>query len=331
MNRPQYLASLLLAAALLILIPKTHLLPAMLAGLLVHELVAVLAPRVLRGAQQAERARLLVVAGIAATVLLILVLLVIGGLFLLRSGNPTALLQKMADILADTRSMLPEAFRSYLPVGTDSLKQAAIDWLREHASELQSVGKETGLMVAHLLIGMVVGALVSLRQVRSHRHVGPLAQALQERAFRFANAFRDVVFAQVTIAAINAVFTALYLAAVLPLFGIHLPLTKTMILLTFLFGLIPVLGNLASNTVIFVVSLSHSPQVAVASLLYLVVIHKLEYFLNARIVGARIQAAAWELLLAMLLMDALFGIPGVILAPIYYAYLKRELSAAGQI
>jgi hypothetical protein len=29
----------------------------------------------------------------------------------------------------------------------------------------------------------------------------------------------------------------------------------------------------------------------------------------------------------MLVMDAIFGIPGVVAAPIYYAYLKNELSA----
>jgi predicted PurR-regulated permease PerM len=40
----------------------------------------------------------------------------------------------------------------------------------------------------------------------------------------------------------------------------------------------------------------------------------------------KIGARAWELLLAMLIMDACFGIPGVIAAPIYYAYLKDELS-----
>jgi predicted PurR-regulated permease PerM len=33
------------------------------------------------------------------------------------------------------------------------------------------------------------------------------------------------------------------------------------------------------------------------------------------------------LLVAMLIMDAVFGIPGVIAAPIFYAYLKNELSA----
>jgi len=70
-------------------------------------------------------------------------------------------------------------------------------------------------------------------------------------------------------------------------------------------------------------------EVAMASLAYLVVIHKLEYFLNARIVGTRIHAAAWELLVAMVLMEAAFGINGLIAAPIYYAYLKDELSARG--
>jgi predicted PurR-regulated permease PerM len=63
------------------------------------------------------------------------------------------------------------------------------------------------------------------------------------------------------------------------------------------------------------------------SLAFLVIVHKLEYFLNARIVGGQIRAAAWELLLAMLVMEAAFGIPGVVAAPIYYAYLKDELAA----
>jgi predicted PurR-regulated permease PerM len=46
---------------------------------------------------------------------------------------------------------------------------------------------------------------------------------------------------------------------------------------------------------------------------------------NARIIGTRIKAWAWELLLAMLVMEAWFGVPGLIAAPIYYAYVKDEL------
>ena len=64
---------------------------------------------------------------------------------------------------------------------------------------------------------------------------------------------------------------------------------------------------------------------AIASLVFLVVIHKLEYFLNARIVGTSIESRAWELLAAMVAIEAVFGIYGLIAAPIYYAYVKDEL------
>ena len=55
--------------------------------------------------------------------------------------------------------------------------------------------------------------------------------------------------------------------------------------------------------------------------------HKFEYFLNARIVGGQIRANAWELLIAMLAMEAAFGIAGIVAAPIYYAYIKSERRA----
>ncbi|HEY9132012.1 MAG TPA: hypothetical protein VIM98_09675, partial [Dyella sp.] len=100
---------------------------------------------------------------------------------------------------------------------------------------------------------------------------------------------------------------------------------KTLILVTFIAGLLPVIGNLISNTAITVAGLSVSLWVGVAALGFLVLIHKLEYFLNARIVGTQIRARAWELLVAMLAMEAAFGLPGLIAAPIYYAYLKNEL------
>ncbi len=137
------------------------------------------------------------------------------------------------------------------------------------------------------------------------------------------------MLAQVPISAINTVLTTIYLTGVLPYFGIHLPFTKTLIAITFIAGLLPVVGNLISNTAIFLVSLTHSFMLGAASLAYLVVIHKLEYFLNARIVGTRINAKAWELLIAFLLLESIFGIPGLIMAPLTYAYIKHELTEEG--
>ena len=119
-----------------------------------------------------------------------------------------------------------------------------------------------------------------------------------------------MALSQLWISLLNTTFTAIYLVIGLHLFGVHLPLTKTMIAITFIVGLLPIIGNLTSNTIVVVVSLAHSPAVAVASLVFLVVIHKLEYFLGARIVGSRIKSQIWELLIAMMVMEALFGVPG---------------------
>ncbi len=325
-------ASWLLAALALILVLELHLLPALLAGLLVYELVHLTAPLLesrLSGLR-AKQAAVIFLAAIVVGATVVGTALTIG-FFRGDSGSLAALAQKMAEILENSRQSLPDWLIGALPDSVEGIKTAVVQWLREHAGQVQTVGKEAGLVMAHVLVGLIIGAMLALREVCGPQAMQPLAEALTERARRLADAFRRIVFAQVRISAINTVFTALYLAVVLPLFGIHLPLTKTMIALTFIAGLLPVIGNLISNTVIVIVSLAHSPQIAMASLGFLVVVHKFEYLLNARIVGARISAQSWELLLAMLVMEAAFGLPGVIAAPVYYAYLKQELIDAGLV
>ena len=117
------------------------------------------------------------------------------------------------------------------------------------------MGAETLRFIAHLLIGMIIGAMLALREAVDGMSQRPLAYALSVQASRLGDAFRRVVFAQVRISLLNTVFTAIYLAVVLPLFDVRLPLSKTMIVITFVAGLLPVIGNLISNTIIVVVSL----------------------------------------------------------------------------
>lgn len=167
--------------------------------------------------------------------------------------------------------------------------------------------------------------IVSLMQVTPRQNHRPLACALMDRMLIFHVSFRQIVFAQARIAGLNTFFTWMYLGMALPLLGINMPFMKTLVAITFFAGLLPVVGNLISCTIIVVVSLSISPLVAVASIAFLVVIHELEYFLNAHIIGSHINARAWELLLAMIIMEAAFGLPCLMVAPIYYAYIKNEL------
>jgi predicted PurR-regulated permease PerM len=326
--RLRYAAIAAVAAALLLTL-QLKLVAALLAGLLVHELVHALAPRIAFGNMGGHRARFVSVGLIGGLVIGALIALVVVSVALLRREgvSPADLLARMADILDASRASLPAWISEQLPPDADSLQRMITDWMRMHAKELQDVGRDLGRGLAHVLLGMVIGAIVCVREARGERGATPLVRELETRIATLAHAFRSVVFAQVKISAINTALTSVYVLAVLPLMGVQLPFKKTIIALTFLAGLLPVIGNLVSNTVIVVVSLSHSFYVATVSLVFLVAVHKLEYFLNARIVGAQIKAAAWELLVAMLVMEAAFGLPGLIAAPIFYAYLKTELKS----
>jgi predicted PurR-regulated permease PerM len=99
-----------------------------------------------------------------------------------------------------------------------------------------------------------------------------------------------------------------------------------MVGMTFLCGLIPVVGNLISNTVIVGIGFTVSPKMAFAALVFLVVIHKLEYFLNSKIIGHPIRNPLWLTLLALVLGERLIGLPGMILAPVVLNYIRMEAS-----
>jgi predicted PurR-regulated permease PerM len=309
-----------------------NLLPALLAGLLVYELVHIMTPLIARrfpSKRPSKRAKLWAVGILVVVIVSLLVLAGVGLVAFLRSdaGSITVLLAKMAQIIEDSRKILPTWLVSHLPADAITFKEQATTWLRTHADQLQVVGKEAGRATAHILLGMIIGGILALRDALVMDNFKPLARALASRGALFSDAFRRVVFAQLRISAINTTVTGLYLMVALPLMGIHLPLVKTMIAITFVVGLIPVIGNIISNSMIVIVSLSQSLSVAIGSLLYLVIIHKFEYFLNARIVGSQIRANAWELLIAIVAMEAAFGLVGVVAAPIYYAYIKSELRA----
>ena len=161
--------------------------------------------------------------------------------------------------------------------------------------------------------------------------IKPLADQLHLRLVRFGETFRQIVVAQFWIALFNTFLTAVFLLIVLPLWDSRLPYTTALILLTFVAGLIPIVGNLICNSVLTLVGLSVSPLVALACLVFLIAIHKAEYFINAKVIGHRTHMSVWELLAVMFAMEAVFGPAGLVAAPLFYAYAKKELQASGWV
>jgi predicted PurR-regulated permease PerM len=236
------------------------------------------------------------------------------------------LLNYMARTVLELRLKLPPDVAAHLPEGAAEIQRVIANYLGAKAGALAIAGRAWLAGVLFAYVGLLIGALAAVRPLALAR--GPLAQQLTQRVTLFGEAFRQIVAAQFWIAAFNTLLTALFLLFVLPLWGLQLPYTPVLITFTFIAGLVPIVGNLVCNVVITIVGLSVSPLAAAACLAFLILIHKAEYVINAKVVGRRTQMGVWELLSVMFVAEAVFGPAGLVAAPLFYAYLKKELVAA---
>ncbi len=329
-NIMQISSYIIVTSALLLIFPL-KLLPCFLSGFIVYHVILALTPWVERLVKR-QAARWIIILALS---LLIILTLIIGitkiiSFFLNDFQNAQVFHDTASKLLLDAQHTLSPVVVRYLPSDIDELQALIIGWLRKYLVVFQNMGRTAAHTLTTMLIGMLLGAIISLRTtVSNNENMRPLKKALSERLELLVTSFREVVFAQIKISLINTLLTCGFLFGILPLFGMDFPFAKTILMITFLAGLIPIIGNLISNTVIVLIGLSLSLKAAVIALIFLVLIHKLEYFINARIFSTRISAKTWEILLAMLVFESAFGLAGVIAAPLYYAYLKSELRIAG--
>lgn len=331
-QRGPSVASFLIIATLVMGVLWFHMVGASVAGFLVYSLTHRLSERLETRFHWSHHGRTVAVLGLVLVFTLLVGSLGFALLHFFRDDQHlSALMLNLADVLGRARSTLPAVVANHIPASLDALKESLATMLRVYHGRLSTMGMEGLHGVGHLMIGLIGGAMVSFARFEATEAYQPLSMAMLIRLMRLRVAFDKVVLAQLRISLINTILTAAYLLVVLPLFGVHLPFATTMVVFTFAVGLLPVVGNLISNVVIVLLSLGVSLHVAIASLVFLVVIHKLEYFLNARIIGHNVQAAAWEMILVMMGMEVVFGIGGLIAAPVLYAYVKSELFNAGLI
>jgi len=210
-----------------------------------------------------------------------------------------------------------------------SLKTLALNAVKEKFANVGRYARAAVFQIAMLIMGLVVAVSLFLNaggRMDDDPHAlkdSLYAMVSQELALPFRTFYRSfatVVGAQILISIINPGLTSIFL-----LWNGY-PYGMVIIVLTFLCGLLPIIGNLASNTLIVGVALTLSPHTALIALLFLVAIHKLEYFLNSKIIGDRIKNPMWLTLLGLVVGEKLMGILGMILAPVVLHYVKVETS-----
>lgn len=211
----------------------------------------------------------------------------------------------------------------------DSLKELAMQTVAERMTGYTKHAKDFLVHVAALVIGVVVAISLFLNArfdfgqdpdaSRDNLYL-VLGNEIAARFRSFYQSFHMVMGAQLTIALINATLTGVFVI------WNGFPYGTLLVALTFVCGLLPIVGNLVSNALILSVALTVSPRLALIALIYLVVIHKLEYFLNSKIIGDRIRNPMWLTLLALILGERLMGVQGIILAPVVLHFVKAEVS-----
>lgn len=239
------------------------------------------------------------------------------------------LLDYLSRTVLELGEKLPPELAAQLPQGAADMQRVIANYLSAQAGTLAQATRVWLAGLLHAYVGLLIGALAAQRGPL--RPAAPLSYSLHRRVSLLGEAFMQIVAAQFWIALFNTVLTALFLIFLLPLWDIHLPYAPALIALTFFAGLIPIVGNLFCNLVLTLVGLSVSPMAAIACLSFLILIHKAEYFINARVVGQRTHMAVWELLAVMFVSESIFGPPGLVAAPLFYAYLKKELEAAKMV
>jgi predicted PurR-regulated permease PerM len=211
-----------------------------------------------------------------------------------------------------------------------SLKTTALDEVRNKAANVGRYAKEAVFQIAQVIVGLIVAASLFLDarwgtsdpQSSGDNAYASFVRELAARFSTFYKSFGRVMGAQIIISTINTALTAVFLA------WNGFPYALVIVGLTFLFGLLPIVGNLMGNTLIVGVAFTmpNGPRMALFALVFLILIHKLEYFLNSKIVGDRIKNPMWLTLIGLVVGEKLMGVPGMVLAPIVLHYIKVEAS-----
>jgi predicted PurR-regulated permease PerM len=328
-NLPREVATAMFMACVLLALVM-HTIPALLAGLLAfvltRGLLGALRTRDVNNKLRAHELLAGLIVGIGSIAVLGAVSFLVARL--LGGESLREFMLTIADTISHAKKYLPASLDAHVPTSLLELQEMVSNALKAHVNAVFGLGATVLHSLVLTLIGWITGVLaaIGIAVAPAEGDEQPVFYATWRRQWgMLSTSFKNVAWAQAKIAGINALVTGVFLMAVMPAFGWHLPYVKSLILATFVCGLLPVVGNLVSNTLICTMALTVAFPAAVVGGIFLFVSHKLEYFLNARIQGHEIGAKAWELLIVLFAFERLFGPAGMVAAPVIYAFAKADL------
>jgi predicted PurR-regulated permease PerM len=241
---------------------------------------------------------------------------------------------RLARLMVETRDTLPQrmaalrehpwyaAFEEHLP-DSEGLAQSAERYAADVARSAAAIGRA----VLMALIGLILAVVYFLdeeriRAFRDSLDPRTLFGTLTRWGEHLAESVSLTVQVQLVVAACNALLTL----PVLLLIGVPRP--GALMVLIFVTGLIPVVGNLLSGAVLVVLAYQVKGWFGVALFVGLTfVLHKIEsYYLNPRLTARHVALPAFVLILSLIAWEHLLGFAGLFVS-FPFLYLAGKIRA----
>jgi predicted PurR-regulated permease PerM len=253
-------------------------------------------------------------------------IIIIGITKALNGDNSIQLLSTLLETLNAAKQFLPQAIVNYIPDSINEAKTTLLHTFKSNINFFAAFGQNALNLFLFILIGWLIGILIACKDKKDDIN-SIFVRTWLDLWLKLSQSFRFVVFAQVKVAAFNSSIIAIFLFIASPILGWNIPYAKTLVLLTFVCGLLPIIGNLIANSITFIIALTVSFPAAMTALVVSMLIHKLEYLIISKSLGADIGSDVWELLIVLFTGELLFGTSGLIFAPILYAFFKKEMTS----
>jgi predicted PurR-regulated permease PerM len=324
-NIQVFLAYFSLVFALFIIL-HFHVTPAVLAGLLGYVITKNMMEKIRTKFPTFKIKEQIVGLIIGIISIFVLSVVILGITRTLNGDNIIQLLSTLLETLNAAKQFLPEAIVNYIPDSINEAKTTLMHTFKLNINFFAAFGQNALNLFLFILIGWLIGILIACKE-KTDSVNSIFIQTWLDLWLKLSQSFRFVVFAQVKVAAFNSSIIAIFLFIASPIVGWQIPYAKTLVLLTFICGLLPIIGNLIANSVTFIIALTVSLPAAITALVISMLIHKLEYLIISKSLGADIGSDVWELLIVLFAGELLFGTSGLIFAPILYAFFKKEMAS----
>lgn len=239
------------------------------------------------------------------------------------------LIEEAMGNLFSVLAKLPEGLQDSLPDSQAELYEMVRRSMGNSMGQIKHLGGVGFFVFLQLVFALILGISAGLMRYSSDRR--PLSTAWTEAMGSYVRSFTLLMGAQVYVSMWNTFCTAVFIFGVLPLVDVVLPFRELLLVFTAVASLIPAAGNIMANSLILMLTIRYGPLVALGSVAYLFVIHKLEYFVNGYFIGRHVRASVPEMLITIILGEVLFGLPGLITGPVTYAFIKAHFQRWGWV